>query len=79
MPEKHQHAEVGLPDLRQPVGLFFIVLALILLAEALHSHPMRVGLPVDLYSGAVFLVFGVLMAIFGTLAGPEKRMVDDEA
>jgi hypothetical protein len=59
-----------MPDLRIPVGLFFLLTSLILIAEGIISHPIRVGLPVDLDWGVVLLVFAVLMLFFGVRAKP---------
>jgi len=77
MPETHQHTEVGLPDLRIPVGLFFLVIGLIIFVEGIVAKPISAGVPIDLIWGVVLLIFGALMALFGFKAGSEKIVVDD--
>jgi hypothetical protein len=78
MAEKHQHTEVGLPDLRLPIGFFFIVIGAILSAEGALRHETRAGIPIDQLWGVVLFVFGVGMALFGYKAGPEVVTVDDD-
>lgn len=68
--------EGGLPDLRLPIGLFFIVASLIVLGAAFAAPPSQampaVSLHADRDCGAVLLLFGLLMAFFGWRAGPDK-------
>ncbi len=62
-----------LPDLRLPVGLFFIVAGLILVAEGIVKHPIVVGIAVDLLWGCVLLVFGAGMTYFGAKADTANK------
>ena len=62
-----------MPDLRLPVGLFFLVAGLILAQEGVRHPQLLPGAPLnaDLDWGAVLLVFGAVMTFFGWRAGPE--------
>jgi hypothetical protein len=72
------HEEDGLPDLRLPIGLFFIVIGIILLVASITNHTFSAGIPIDQDWGIALLLFGVVMAYFGWKAGPEHIKVDDK-
>jgi hypothetical protein len=47
-------------DLRNPIGLFFALVGLLLLVEWHETAPLTMA-PVNLYVGATMIVFGVVM------------------
>lgn len=56
-------------DLRNVIGLFFIVIGLILIAVTMSPlHKIVQDLDIQMLSGVVAIIFGVLMVISGTLA-----------
>lgn len=56
-----------LNDLQFVIGLFFSIVSLILLVNVV----MRSALPINMYAGGAFLVFGVLMMAIRGKAGAE--------
>jgi hypothetical protein len=55
-------------DLRTPIGLFFVLLAVLVMTVPLARARIDAG-PVNLYSGAAMLVFGAVMLALGRRAG----------
>jgi hypothetical protein len=48
-------------DLRLPIGLLFVVFGAILALDGLIAHRMVLGINVNLWWGAVMIVFGAAM------------------
>ena len=56
-------------DLRNVIGLFFLVIGIVLLGVAFSPmHKIVQDLDIQLISGVVAVIFGALMVISGTLA-----------
>ncbi len=65
-----------MPDLRLPVGIFFVLAGFVLVVQAFVQPALEAGIFIDLWWGIVLLFFGALMWIFGWLAGPVKDVED---
>lgn len=60
-----------MPDLRLPVGLFFLLTGAVLVAQGLIDPQVIEGMRVDLDWGALLVIFGAAMTYFGWKAGPD--------
>ena len=68
-------ADQGLPDLRLPIGIFFFIVAVIVLTASFARTEIALVAPVSAEAdrdwGVVLLVFSLGMAYFGWKAGPQ--------
>ncbi len=60
-------------DLRLPIGLLFVVFGAILALDGLIAHRMVLGINVNLWWGAVMIVFGAAMLALAARARQSKR------
>ncbi len=71
------------PDIRIPIGLLFLSIGLILVAEGMVSDPRIYirsdNINVNLYWGLILLAFGLLMAGFGISATAAARTASTRA
>jgi hypothetical protein len=59
-------------DLRLPIGLLFVVFGAILALDGLIAHRMVLGINVNLWWGAVMIVFGAAMLALAARARKDK-------
>lgn len=61
-------------DIRWPIGIMFTLISVLLIIEGILTGPSEkaLGLNIDLWWGAVLLVFGVAM-LLGAVRGGKKN------
>jgi len=64
-------------DIRLPIGLMFTVLGLLLVIVGAFLRQSEQSVNVDLWWGAVMLIFGVVMFIFGRRGTATARLAEE--
>jgi len=66
-------------DIRLPIGLMFTVLGLLLVVVGAFLRPNDHAVNVDLWWGAVMLIFGVVMFLFGRRGTATARLTEESS
>jgi cytochrome c biogenesis protein CcdA len=64
-------------DIRLPIGLMFTVLGLLLVVVGTFLHPNNQAVNVNLWWGAVMLIFGVVMFVLGRRGTATARLTEE--
>jgi len=64
-------------DIRLPIGLMFTVLGLLLVFVGAFLRPNDQAVNVDLWWGAVMLIFGVVMFVLGRRGTATARLAEE--